>query len=178
MIDSGHETEQPYEDGRGRDQPAPSRQGVTAVVKWFNALKGFGFVQLEDGSPDAFLHISVLSAAGRQELPDGTAIVCDITEGPRGLQVASITRIESLPDARPPEPDPGEPGPSVDGTVKFYNQIKGFGFVIPDDGGKDVFISARTLQLVGLTTLEANQRVRLTTRMGHKGPMAQSLEIL
>ncbi len=178
MIDSGHETEQPYEDGRGRDQPAPSRQGVTAVVKWFNALKGFGFVQLEDGSPDAFLHISVLSAAGRQELPDGAAIVCDITEGPRGLQVASITRIESLPDARPPAPDPDEPGPSVDGTVKFYNQIKGFGFVIPDDGGKDVFISARTLQLVGLTTLEANQRVRLTTRMGHKGPMAQSLEIL
>ena len=178
MIDSGHETEQPYEDGRGSDQPAPSRQGVTAVVKWFNALKGFGFVQLEDGSPDAFLHISVLAAAGRQELPDGTTIVCDITEGPRGLQVASITRFESLPDARAPAPSPEEPGPSVDGTVKFYNQIKGFGFVIPDDGGKDVFISARTLQLVGLTTLEANQRVRLTTRMGHKGPMAQSLEIL
>jgi CspA family cold shock protein len=178
MINNGHETDQSFDDGGRGDQPEASRRGVTAVVKWFNALKGFGFVQMDDGSPDAFLHVSVLSAIGRQELPDGTTILCDIMEGPRGLQVASITRIESIPDVQASSHEMGPPGDTVEGTVKFYNQAKGFGFVIPDDGGKDVFISARTLQQAGLMTLEANQRVRLTTRMGHKGPMAQRLEVI
>ena len=75
--------------------PEVTRAGVTAVVKWFNPFKGFGFVQLEDGSPDAFLHISVLSPTGHQDLPDGATIVCDITEGQRGLQVASISSIDA-----------------------------------------------------------------------------------
>ncbi|MDH3473384.1 MAG: cold shock domain-containing protein, partial [Rhodospirillales bacterium] len=55
---------------------------------------------------------------------------------------------------------------------------KGFGFVTPDDGGKDVFVSSRTLERIGLATLESNQRVRLTTRMGQKGPMAENVEII
>jgi CspA family cold shock protein len=150
---------------------------VTATVKWFNPFKGFGFVQLEDGSPDAFLHISVLSPTGHQDLPDGATIVCDISEGQRGLQVASIASIESLPEA-PPMASHGPAGAVVEGRVKFYNPVRGFGFVIPDEGGDEVFVSARTLQRVGISTLETDQRVRLTTRMGHKGPMAQSLEIV
>jgi CspA family cold shock protein len=154
-----------------------TRTGVTATVKWFNPFKGFGFVQLEDGSPDAFLHISVLSPTGHQDLPDGATIVCDISEGQRGLQVASIVSIESLPEA-PPVASHSPAGAAVEGRVKFYNPVRGFGFVIPDDGGDEVFISARTLQRVGISSLETDQRVRLTTRMGHKGPMAQSLEIV
>ena len=66
----------------------------------------------------------------------------------------------------------------MEGTVKFYNHARGFGFVIPDDGSRDVFVSARTLERAGLSGLEANQRVRLSTRVGHKGPMAQSVEVI
>ena len=64
------------------------------------------------------------------------------------------------------------------GTGKFFNAEKGFGFVCPDDGGKDVYVSMRTLQRTGVASLEPNQRVRLLTRMGQKGPMADELELL
>ena len=152
-------------------------QGVTAEVKWFNPFKGFGFVRLGENQPDAFLHASVLTPLGRQDLPEGTTIVCDVVEGPRGLQVTTIARIEHMPEA-PASAPAAESGEVMEGRVKFYNQARGFGFVIPDDGSPDVFVSARTLERAGLGTLEANQRVRLTTRMGHKGPMAQSVEII
>ncbi len=154
-----------------------ARQGVSAVVKWFNPFKGFGFVRLGEDQPDAFLHASVLVPTGHQELPEGTTLICDVTEGPRGLQVATITSIEEIPDG-PPAAHAQAPGAEMEGTVKFYNHARGFGFVIPDDGSRDVFVSARTLERAGLNGLEANQRVRLTTRMGHKGPMAQSVEVL
>lgn len=165
-----------YESGPG----GATTQGVTAEVKWFNPFKGFGFVRLGEDQPDAFLHASVLTPLGRQDLPEGTTIVCDVVEGPRGLQVATIERIEHLaePSASASAAPVAARGQVMEGRVKFYNQARGFGFVIPDDGSPDVFVSARTLERAGLGTLEANQRVRLTTRMGHKGPMAQNVEII
>ena len=78
--------------GHDPGQPAISQQDVSATVKWFNRTKGFGFVQRDDGSPDAFLHISVVQDAGHRDLPEGTVIVCNIAEGVKGPQVASITR--------------------------------------------------------------------------------------
>lgn len=156
-----------------------SEQGVSATVKWFNPTKGFGFVKRDEDSPDIFLHISVLQRCGHQTLPNGAVILCDISEGRRGPQVAAITDVESLPEGPVDEP-PIADGPSevVEARVKFFNADKGFGFAIPEDGGRDVFISARTLERTGLATLQPNQRVRLQTRMGQKGPLAESLEIL
>ena len=159
------------------DQPAVSSQEVTAVVKWFNPAKGFGFVQPDDGPADAFLHISVVESFGQQSLPQGATIVCAVTPGEKGPQVAQINSIQSLPEA-PMGTGPDGPGSPVEGMVKFFNSEKGFGFVIPDDGGKDVFVSARMLERLGLSHLEPNQRVRVTVRMGQKGPMAESLEIV
>jgi len=163
--------------GRDSDQPVVTQESISAVVKWFNPVKGFGFVQPGDGSPDAFLHISVVEQIGHRSLPEGAKIVCDIAEGRKGPQVAAIIRIDEMPEA-PPPPSGGAPGSTVEGTVKFFNMEKGFGFVTPDDGGKDVFVSARTLERIGIASLEAEQRVRLVTRMGPKGPMAESIEIL
>ena len=64
------------------------------------------------------------------------------------------------------------------GTVKFFNAEKGFGFVTPDDGGKDVYVASRALQKAGLPSLNSEQRVRLTVRMGQKGPMAEAVQLL
>jgi CspA family cold shock protein len=72
----------------------------------------------------------------------------------------------------------GGGGPTLEGKVKFYNTEKGFGFIVPDDGSKDIFISARVLERGGLPPLQPEQRVRVSTRMGEKGPMAQRVEIL
>lgn len=170
---------------KGHDayDPVITQEDVPAVVKWFNPVKGFGFVQRGDGSPDAFLHISVLENAGHRDLPEGTKITCNIAEGRKGPQVAAILTVDEIPDA-PPRPAGGAAfgdnaeSAVVEGTVKFFNAQKGFGFVVPDNGSKDVFVSGRTLERIGLTALETDQRVRLTTRMGQKGPMADSVEII
>jgi CspA family cold shock protein len=158
----------------------PYRTEVAAVVKWYNRTKGFGFVKPNDGAPDAFLHASLVAQAGHEDLVDGTSMVCDIADGPRGPQVAAIHSIEppteTMPRSRPPR-FAGSEG-LVEGTVKFYNAEKGFGFIVPDDGSKDVFVSARTLTRAGIAALEAEQRVRVATRMGQKGPMAARVELL
>ncbi len=162
------------------DREEITHRNVKAVVKWFNATKGFGFVQLSEGAPDAFLHISVVERYGNRELYEGSSIVCDLMQGRKGLQVAEIHAVEA---GAAPEPGAGAPGgqgatETVEGTVKFFNVEKGFGFVIPDDGGKDVFVSGRTLERFGLPALQPNQRVRLQTRMGQKGPMAEHVELI
>lgn len=162
------------------DQSMQSDDGahrVNAVVKWFNPAKGFGFVQPDDGSPDAFLHVSVLEAAGHRDAPDGAGVVCDIAQGPKGLQVTAVHSIDA------PEPAVGdaglvEGGVVVEGTVKFFDAGKGYGFVVPDEGSGDVFVSGRILHRAGISVLEPEARVRMTTRMGDKGPMAESVEII
>lgn len=172
------------------DRDEVTHRSVKAVVKWFNVTKGFGFVQLSEGAPDAFLHISVVERTGNRDLQEGAAIVCDLMQGRKGLQVAEIHSIEA--GAAPPMGGgdsygggAGRGGDSlsgatevIEGTVKFFNTEKGFGFVIPDNGGKDIFVSGRTLDRFGLPALQPNQRVRLHCRMGQKGPMAEQVEVL
>jgi len=158
------------------EQQEITHHEITAVVKWFNPTKGFGFVQPTDGSPDAFMHVSVVERSGLNSLPQGATIICDLCAGQKGPQVAAVHRVESLPEA-PPHNEGGEAS-EVDGTVKFYNGEKGFGFVVPDGGGKDVFVSARVLERAGIRDLEPDQRLRMMTRMGQKGPMADSVELI
>lgn len=153
------------------NDPEQVRSEVSAVVKWYNSAKGFGFVQLGDGTPDAFLHASVVERSGHNHLPEGASLVCDIAQGPRGPQVAAIHSVE-MPEGGAVE------GAVVIGTVKFYDPVRGFGFVIPDDGGRDVFVSGRSLQNSGVQNLETSQRVRVSTSMGKKGPMAESVELI
>lgn len=158
------------------EPPAITHREISAVVKWFNPAKGFGFVQPSDGSPDAFMHVSVVNRSGHRHLPQGATIVCDLCAGPKGPQVATVHSVEAPPETADFDPDGGTT--EIEGTVKFYNREKGFGFVVPDDGGKDVFISARVLERAGMQNLGPEQRVRMLTRVGHKGPMADSIEII
>jgi CspA family cold shock protein len=159
--------------------------GVAASVKWFNPTKGFGFVQLADGDSDAFLHISVVERFGERTLPNGATVMCQVTEGQRGLQVAEIYSIDlSTATDEPPSParhaPPQAHGPAttVEGMVKFFDAQKGFGFVTPDDGSRDVFVSARVLEHAGIAALQPRQRVRIDARMGDRGPLATSIELL
>lgn len=158
------------------------RNGVTATVKWFNPAKGFGFAQIAEGEPDVFVHASVMARAGIANLPNGCTIVCDVTEGDRGLQVAAIHSVDlstataGAPAGERPQPDRGEQ--ELTGTVKFYDANKGYGFVVPDGGERDVFVPARILPKTGLMRLEPNQRVRLRCREGDKGPLATWIEAI
>ncbi len=155
-----------------------------ALVKWFNITKGFGFVAPVDGSPDAFLHISVLNRAGLQELADGTEIICSIAQGPKGPQVTRIVEVvgdsgggDFGPPSGPPSRQPSymdDPGPvgqvfELSGTVKWFKPDKGFGFVTADDASKDVFVHKSVLRRCGLAQLESGQRVHMKVQEAPKG---------
>jgi len=161
-----------------KDAPEVTHREVTAVVKWFNPIKGFGFVQLGGQGPDAFLHVSVLAPTGHSDLIEGSEVVCDLSEGRKGLQVVTIYSVEASSSAPGAAPQDSGSLEEIEGTVKFFNMEKGFGFVIPENGGKDVFVSARTLHHAGISNLQPNARVRMQTRMGPKGPMAEAVELI
>jgi CspA family cold shock protein len=170
-----------------RPGPVASGPELEAVVKWFNAEKGFGFVDLADGSGDAFLHISILSGAGATTVAPGAKLKVRLGQGPKGPQVTEVTDIRageapaapafrSAPRASGPSRD-FSTGPSIDtrGTVKWYNPQKGFGFVAPDGGGKDVFVHATALERGGVSGLAEGQTVRMQVVQGKKGPEAASI---
>jgi CspA family cold shock protein len=171
-------------------------------VKWFNGTKGYGFVTLEDGG-DAFCHASALQAAGHAELPPGATIVCDLADSPRGLQVVAVHEVDiSTAEApsRGPRRDFGggggggrfgdrggygggyrdsaPSGPMVEGKVKFFNDQKGFGFVMPDSGSGDIYLHASALRRSGIAAVEPDQRIRYSTRQGNKGVEVDRVEII
>lgn len=176
---------------------------LTGIVSWFSATKGFGFVKPNDGSEDVFLHATVLQQFGIADLRDGSTVVCEVVPGKKGRQASLLLDVDESTaqagGARPPRParggfdsaprggggggrssygaDEGAAGPEIMGVVKWFNGTKGFGFITPDSGGKDVFLHASVLRRAGLNEVEPGQRVRFTAVERDKGPEARSLNI-
>ena len=162
--------------------PSSSGQGfeTEAVVKWFNLSKGFGFVAPADGSADAFLHSSVVSQAGLRDVAEGTKLLVCITSSPKGPQVESIIKTLGM---APVPPAPGRPAPTgpeaaLTGTVKWFKVDKGFGFVTPDDGGRDVFVHRSVMLAAGLQHLDSGQKVSMKVQTASKGREATQIEVI
>jgi CspA family cold shock protein len=191
----GYDDDSAPEDRLSRRQnPRPgapqTSESVDAIVKWFNAEKGFGFVTVA-GGPDAFIHARALEAAGHSSVPEGARVKVRISQGQKGPQVTEVidvdasaaqvtSRNERRSSLRPSSQRRFDMGPTEEclGSVKWYNAEKGFGFIAPDRGGKDVFVHVTTLDRGGLTDLAEGQRVRMQISLGQKGPEAQSIELL
>jgi CspA family cold shock protein len=189
---SGYDDDQRSEGRAAGGRPKDPRQrasnasgSVEAIVKWFNAEKGFGFVAVV-GDSEAFLHIRQLEAAGHSSVPEGARVKVRIGQGQKGPEVTEVTEVDlstaqsgSSAKPRPATPSQvmGQVRESI-GTVKLYKADKGFGFVGPDGGGKDVFVHATTLVRAGLSGLAEGQRVRMQIGQGQKGLEAQAIELL
>src|SRR5215471_1910699 len=165
----------------------PSSQPVWAKVKWYNPDKRYGFVVLSDGSGDAFLHASALAGIGMSTLQPGETLALRVSPGERGLLVTEVISVDSS-TAAPSKPARARVGSESDrqpsevsvqemGTVKWYNAIRGFGFVIRDAGGKDVFLRASVLQRAGITQLNEGQRVFVGVVERQRGPEAVSIQL-
>jgi CspA family cold shock protein len=177
-----------YAPPSGPQFETPSGPPVRAVVKWYNPDKGFGFVELADGSGDAFLHVSVVERQGASSVPPGATLEVRAGPGPKGLQVTEILGVDTSTavQERPRSARPERPSyPRADrviaeevGTVKWYNATKGFGFIAPDQGGKDIFVHASALERAGIMGLAEGQRVAVDVADGQKGPEAVGLRLI
>lgn len=161
--------------------PVPGRR-VDATVKWFNASKGFGFVTLSDGTQDAFLPMATLRRAGYEDVREGSLITCEVTTGAKGPLVAQVLSIDES-TALPPRGDGVDrrlprPSTSLEGAVKWFEPEKGYGFISPDGGGKDVFIHITALRRSGLNALGPGQRVRVDVVDGRKGLEADRVTLI
>jgi CspA family cold shock protein len=150
---------------------------------------GFGFVTLDDGSGDAFLHVSVVERHGGAGVPPGATLEVRSGPGPKGPQVTEIISVDisTAAQEQPRRPRPERPAyqPSPDrttveetGSVKWYNATKGFGFIAADRGGKDIFVHATALERAGILGLAEGQRVAVDVADGQKGPEAVSLRAI
>jgi CspA family cold shock protein len=154
-----------------RVEDVPAGRRVEARVKWFDAAKGFGFVAVPDGSPDAFLPMAALRRAGLSEVREGAAVTCEIGSGAKGPFVVAVLSV-------------GERAASpavqtlLDGAVKWYEPAKGYGFIAPDGGGKDVFVHVTALRRSGVSALSPGQRVRVAVVQGRKGTEAERVTLL
>lgn len=157
---------------------------MEAVVKWFNLTKGFGFVAPVDNSADAFMHMSVLSRAGLQQVAEGTKLLVEVGDGQKGRQVLRIIQVLGMAEEtqgssgggnRPPPTGPVE---ELDGTVKWFKTDKGFGFVTPDDGGKDVFVHKSVVVKAGIAQLVPGQRLHMSVHTAAKGREATEIRAI
>lgn len=176
-----------------------------ARVKWFNPDKGFGFVEMTDGSGEAFLHIRQVEAAGHTALESGTTLVIRVGAGQKGPQVQEIVSVDTStaePEpprgARPARPmrqgGPSQSGgfgrpsggqsarpvsgpPEVPATVKWFDSVKGYGFVSVEGESKDLFLHISVVERAGLGQLEQGQAVRVAIVEGRKGPEVGAIEL-
>jgi len=176
------------------NEKAISQASAKGKVKWFNGTKGYGFITLDNGG-DAFCHASALQAAGHSDVPPGTTIVCDLADSARGMQVVTVHSVDTSTAEAPSRGprrdgfgggggggfhhrDSGPSGPMVEGKIKFFNDQKGFGFVMPDSGNGDIYLHASALRRSGVQQVEPDQRIRYSTRQGNKGVEVDRVEIL
>jgi cold shock protein len=166
------------------EPPAPT---VWGKLKWFNPGKRYGFVELSDGSGDAFLHASAVVGVSIGALQPGVTIEFRTAPAQRGVQVTEVVSVDSS-TAAPPRPprkssrspldrQPLEASAQEMGTVKWYNASKGFGFIVRDGGGNDVFVHVSALQRAGIMGLNEGQRVFVGVAEGQKGPEAASIQL-
>ena len=169
------------------DRPSSSRapEPVVAAVRWFNGEKGFGFVDVVDGS-EAFIHIRQLEAAGQRAPEEGAQFKVRIGPGQKGPEVIEVVQAlegtvvaKSVETRRRPASSQaaGEIAESI-GTVKLYKVDRGFGFIAQESGGNDVFVHASALARAGLSGLAEGQRVRMHIARGQKELEAKTIELI
>ncbi len=144
------------------------------VVKFFNPQKGFGFIVRDDGGEDVFVHISAVEQAGLTDLADGQPLEFTLVD--RGGRISATNlRIEGEPMAveraeRAPERQ--LTGEKAQGTVKFFNSMKGFGFIQRDDGQPDAFVHISAVERAGIPTLNEGDRLSFELEVDRRGKHA------
>jgi cold shock protein len=160
------------------DDAAVSVIELTGVIKWFDVSKGYGFIVPDNGLPDVLLHVTCLRRDGFQTAYEGARVVCEVLQRPKGLQAF---RVLSMDESTAIHPSQVPPRTHVNVTptsgleraqVKWFNRLRGFGFLTRGEGTPDIFVHMETLRRYGLTELRPGQTVLVRYGPGPKGLMA------
>jgi len=152
---------------------------ITGFIKWFDVSKGYGFIVPDNGMPDVLLHVTCLRRDGFQTAYEGARVVVEVLERPKGLQCFRIVSMDESTAIHPSQMPPARTHVNVTPTsglerawVKWFNRLRGFGFLTRGEGTPDIFVHMETLRRYGITELRPGQVVLVRFGQGPKGLMA------
>jgi CspA family cold shock protein len=152
---------------------------IAGTIKWFDVGKGFSFIVPDNGLPDVLLHATCLRRDGYSTAYEGARVVCEVQRKPRGFQAFRILSMDSSTAPHPATLPPARTHVQVTPTsglervvVKWFNRLRGFGFVTKGEGEPDIFVHMETLRRYGIAELKPGQVLLVRYGPGPKGLMA------
>ena len=155
--------------GGGGGMPAQVVGTGQGKVKFFNVQKGFGFIQLDGGGEDVFVHISQVERAGLEGLAEGQELQFNLVDRGGKVSAADLQIVGDVIAVAPKAPQRELTGEKATGTVKFFNTMKGFGFITRDDGKEDAFVHISAVERSGISGINEGDRFEFDLEVDRRG---------